>query len=108
MFPDILPQKNQPNKYKTKLMSLCFNLKNPKNPDLRASLMNGGLSVQRLCTMQYHEMASDELKETRKKYEQYHLEAAKLIQMNQTSTDMFKCSKCQSRTTTYYQLQTRR
>jgi len=93
--------------YKTKYRSLAFNLKNPKNPDLRANLMQGVLTPHKLCHMTPQEMASPELKEKRKKYEQYHLEAAKTVQSNQTSTDMFKCGKCGKRETTYYQLQTR-
>jgi transcription elongation factor S-II len=93
--------------YKMKLMSLVFNLKNPKNPDLRASLLNGAVTASRLCSMDVKEMASAELKSVREKFTAYHLEAAKLMKNNQTSTDMFKCGKCGGRETTYYQMQTR-
>jgi len=95
------------NTYKTKLISLCFNLKNPKNPDLRGSLMTGAISVQQLCTMHPHDMAGTDLRALRDKFRAYHLEAAKLLKNNQTSTDMFKCGKCGGRETTYYQMQTR-
>jgi len=93
--------------YKIKYRSLAFNLKNPKNPDLRASVMNGATSATELCKMSSQDMASEELKQQRKKYALYHLEAAKTSQAISTSTDMFKCSKCGKRETTYYQLQTR-
>lgn len=58
--------------------------------------------------MTTQEMASEEMKKLRQKITQYHLEAAKASVPNQTSTDMFKCSKCGKRETTYYQMQTRR
>jgi transcription elongation factor S-II len=94
--------------YKTKFRSLQFNLKNPKNPVLRQQVLAGYINPKRLCTMSTHDMASDELKKERQRMAEYHLEAAKLIQFNQCSTDMFKCSKCGKRETTYYQMQTRR
>jgi len=69
--------------------------------------MQGTTSAEKLCTMSANEMASEELKETRKKAAQYHLEASQTGQGNVTTTDMFKCNKCGKRETTYYQLQTR-
>jgi len=93
--------------YKTKFRSLSFNLKNPKNPELRSSVMQGQISADHLVEMSPQEMASEELKKERQRIADYHLEAAKLIVFNQTSTDMFKCGKCGKRETTYYQMQTR-
>jgi len=93
--------------YKAKFRSLSFNLKNPKNPDLRHTVMQGTISAQQLCAMSSQDMASEELKDQRKKAALWHLEATKASQGNQTTTDMFKCSKCGRRETTYYQLQTR-
>jgi len=91
--------------YKTKFRSIVFNLK--KNRELRDSVMQLIIPAKKLCTMSTQDMASEELKKERKKIEEYHLEASKLNQMNQTSTDMFKCGKCGKRETTYYQMQTR-
>jgi len=99
--------KDKPFDYKTKFRSISFNLKNPKSPELRASVIGGIISPSQLVCMTPQEMASDELKKERQRISDWHLEAAKLIQMNQTSTDMFKCGKCGKRETTYYQLQTR-
>ena len=70
--------------------------------------MQGSVSASQLCSMSTQEMASGELKEKRKQFAQYHLEASKTGMGNQTTTDMFKCGKCGRRETTYYQLQTRR
>jgi len=93
--------------YKTKFRSLHFNLKNDKNPLLRQQVLNGAISAKRLCTMSANDMASEELKKERQRMAEYQLEASKLRQFNQTSTDMFKCGKCGKRETTYYQMQTR-
>ena len=37
--------------YRDKLRSLILNLKDKKNPELRASVVSGELSVTRFCTM---------------------------------------------------------
>lgn len=94
--------------YKAKYRSISFNLRNPKNPDLRANVMKGNISGKKLCEMSPQEMASEELKRERARIASWHLEAAKAVPINQTSTDMFKCGKCGGRETTYYQMQTRR
>jgi len=83
--------------YKTKYRSLAFNLKNPKNPDLRAAVMNGATSATALCKMTAQDMASEDLKKQRKEYASYHLEASKAGVGVATSTDMFKCSKCKKK-----------
>jgi len=93
--------------YKAKYRSLSFNIKNPKNPDLRANLLQGLISASKLVTMSAQEMASEELKKEREKIEKFYLEASKANIMNMTSTDMFQCSKCGKRETGYYQMQTR-
>eukprot|EP01114_Cavostelium_apophysatum_P016385 TRINITY_DN4644_c0_g1_i1.p1 TRINITY_DN4644_c0_g1~~TRINITY_DN4644_c0_g1_i1.p1 ORF type:complete len:296 (+),score=84.30 TRINITY_DN4644_c0_g1_i1:103-990(+) len=91
--------------YTTKLRSLVFNIK--KNTDLRQTLMQGGIPPSKLCSMAPADMASGELKELRKKWANYHMEAAKDQGGTATTTDMFKCGKCGRRETTYYQMQTR-
>lgn len=94
--------------YKTKLRSLCFNIKNPKNPELRDSLLTGVLQPSKLVVMSAADMASEEMKKQRQKTLEYFLEASKAKIPNATPTGMFKCSKCGKRETTYFQLQTRR
>jgi len=91
--------------YKTKYRSISFNLQ--KNLKLRDSVMQGTILASELVNMTAQEMACDELQKERKRFADYHLEAAKLVQLNQTSTDMFKCGKCGRRETTYHLLQTR-
>lgn len=93
--------------YKTKLRSLCFNIKNPKNPELRDSLMTSVLTAAKLVVMSAADMASEEMKKQRQQTLDYFLEASKAKMPNATPTGMFKCSKCGKRETTYFQLQTR-
>eukprot|EP01116_Phalansterium_solitarium_P019214 TRINITY_DN5302_c0_g1_i1.p1 TRINITY_DN5302_c0_g1~~TRINITY_DN5302_c0_g1_i1.p1 ORF type:complete len:307 (-),score=38.31 TRINITY_DN5302_c0_g1_i1:189-1109(-) len=93
--------------YRSKHRSLSFNLKNPKNPELRQSVMNGVIDPARLVTMSSEDMASKELQEKRRKMLEYQTEAAKVGAGGGTQSDMFTCSKCGSNQTTYYQMQTR-
>ncbi|PRP79729.1 hypothetical protein PROFUN_12663 [Planoprotostelium fungivorum] len=88
--------------YKAKFRSLHFNLKNPKNPALRNSVMKGELTADNT-----QDMASEETKRERKEIEEWQQKAAQVSQGNRTSTNMFKCGKCGKRETTYFQLQTR-
>jgi len=93
--------------YKAKYRSLSFNIKNPKNPELRCSLLQALVSPSKLVTMTAQEMASEELKKEREKIEKFYLEASKANAMNMTTTDMFQCTKCGKKETGYYQMQTR-
>ena len=92
--------------YKSKLLSIQFNL--GKNPELCASVMTGAITPAKLVTMTPQEMASDEIKELRRKIEQNNLDACQMAKPSQIETEMFKCGKCGSRKTSYFQLQTRR
>ncbi|KAK5583280.1 hypothetical protein RB653_004871 [Dictyostelium firmibasis] len=91
--------------YKEKLRSFRFNLK--KNDSLRLSLLNRQISVSKFCSMDIYSMASDELKEERKKLDKFNTEASMLGQNNEATTDQFQCGKCKQRKCTYTQLQTR-
>lgn len=48
-------------RYKAKYRSLQFNLKDPKNNNLRGRLLNGELSAEQLVAMEAHEMANEEM-----------------------------------------------
>ncbi|KAL6556588.1 hypothetical protein OROGR_005876 [Orobanche gracilis] len=52
-------------KYREKGRSLLFNLKDRNNPDLRESVMSGGISPEKLCSMSAEELASKELSQWR-------------------------------------------
>jgi len=89
--------------YLPKLRTLLFNLKDPKNAELRESILSGHISPRQLCQMSSQDMASSDLKEWRKKTEESFTKAA---QVNgggeeEATCDSFKCSKCGSRKTKY-------
>ncbi|KAJ9508471.1 hypothetical protein QJQ45_012004 [Haematococcus lacustris] len=48
--------------YKAKFRSLSFNLKDPKNPDLRARVLEGDIEAQELVEMSAEQLASSEKK----------------------------------------------
>ena len=88
-------------------MSKISNLKDPKNPDLRNSFLNGMITADKLATMTTQEMMSDDLKKLNEKYEKENLSEAQTAVNAGTETDMFTCFKCKGKRCTYTQLQTR-
>ncbi|KAG9084748.1 RNA polymerase II elongation factor, partial [Ceratobasidium sp. UAMH 11750] len=49
--------------YSQKMRRLCMNLKDKKNPGLRAAVVSGDIQVERFCKMTPEEMASEERKQ---------------------------------------------
>lgn len=94
-------------KYKNKIRSRYSNLKDPKNPELRASLMQGIITPERLASMKPEEMASKELTKLREKFTKEAINDHQMAQNEGTKTDMFTCGKCKAKECTYTQLQTR-
>ncbi|KTW30703.1 transcription elongation factor S-II [Pneumocystis carinii B80] len=94
--------------YRQKMRSLLLNLKDKNNPGLRENVVNGELSIPRLCTMTPQEMASKERKEEIKKLEEMNLFKARGPKPIKAVTDLFQCGKCKQRKVSYYQMQTRR
>ncbi|CAG9771845.1 unnamed protein product [Ceutorhynchus assimilis] len=99
--------KNTDMKYKNKVRSRISNLKDPKNPTLRASFREGAISAQRLAKMTAEEMANDEVKQLMERFKKETIDDAQLAIAQGTKTDMLKCGKCKQRNCTYNQLQTR-
>eukprot|EP00164_Ancoracysta_twista_P003866 GFYU01005186.1.p1 GENE.GFYU01005186.1~~GFYU01005186.1.p1 ORF type:complete len:315 (-),score=67.19 GFYU01005186.1:370-1314(-) len=94
--------------YKTKFRSLSFNLKDPKNPSLRANVLLSIISPEKLCQMTSHEMASDDVKKEREEHQRIGKEKVMPDwDRDKSTTNMFKCGKCGERKCTYYQMQTR-
>ncbi|KAJ2746266.1 transcription elongation factor TFIIS [Coemansia sp. BCRC 34301] len=93
--------------YRARIRSLCLNLRDKKNPDLRINLAEGDLTVERFCSMTSEEMASKELKETIEQMKEENLFKAKGASRAAAVTDQFRCGRCKSRKCTYYQMQTR-
>ena len=94
---------------KAKYRSVLFNLKDPKNPDLRRKVVLGEIKAETLVTMSAEEMASE-----KRQRENIQIKLKKLKRCvhdadeeDKATTDMFQCSRCRERKCTYYQLQTR-
>ncbi|XP_029974715.1 transcription elongation factor A protein 2 [Salarias fasciatus] len=94
-------------KYKTRLRSRISNLKDQKNPDLRRNVLGGTISPQRIASMTAEEMASAELKQIREALTRESIRQHQLSKFGGTETDMFVCSRCQGKSCTYTQVQTR-
>ncbi|XP_075883027.1 transcription elongation factor A protein 2 [Nelusetta ayraudi] len=94
-------------KYKTRLRSRISNLKDQKNPELRRNVLCGNITPQRIARMTAEEMASAELKQMREALTKESIRQHQLSKVGGTETDMFTCNKCQGKSCTYTQVQTR-
>ncbi|XP_014249670.1 transcription elongation factor S-II [Cimex lectularius] len=99
--------KNTDSRYKNRIRSRVSNLKDTKNPQLKANFLCGVLSANKLATMSAEEMASDEMKALRNKFVKESIDDAQLATVQGTKTDLLKCGKCKKRNCTYNQVQTR-
>ena len=93
--------------YKAKFRLLSFNLKDPKNPDLRRSVADGVIDPVTLLDMSPEELGSIERRQSNNAIREHATNEAVRGQKKEASTDAFKCGKCKQRKCTYYQLQTR-
>ncbi|CAM9656830.1 unnamed protein product [Lampetra planeri] len=94
-------------KYKNRVRSRISNLKDPKNPNLRISVLTGAISASCMAKMTAEEMASDELREKRKAMTEEAIRAHQMAKTGGTETDLFSCGKCKKKRCTYTQVQTR-
>lgn len=92
---------------KVKYRSIIFNLKDPKNPDLRRKVLLGQVKAERLIDMSPEEMASDQRQREIEQIKEKALFECERAAAPKASTDQFKCGRCGKKETTYYQLQTR-
>jgi len=98
---------SNPKKLKQQFMSKLSNLKDPKNPSLRQSIMDSVVTAAELAKMTPADMASDDLKNKIKTMEKENLRECQEAVNQGTETDMFTCGKCKQKKCTYTQLQTR-
>nr|PVC54064.1 transcription elongation factor [Theileria orientalis] len=113
LYDHYVVNKNAQKEYNLQLKCISFNFKDIKNTFFNYKVYSGAIPVSELVTMSSLQMASDEKKMQRSVILEQSLEACqsdwaiKNIFLNQKSKGQFKCGKCNSRQTTYYQLQTR-
>lgn len=94
-------------KYKAKFRQLYFNLKDPKNPDLRRRVILGEYSPADLMTASPEDLASDAKREENQRIRDKKLFDSAPSSAKKATTDQFQCGKCRQRKCTYYQMQTR-
>ncbi|XP_030937629.1 transcription elongation factor TFIIS-like [Quercus lobata] len=87
--------------------SIMFNLKDPKNPDLRRKVLLGEIKPESLVTMSAKEMASPKRQSENIQISGDATCVHDADEEEKATTDMFQCSRCRERKCTYYQMQTR-
>ncbi|KDP21858.1 hypothetical protein JCGZ_00645 [Jatropha curcas] len=92
---------------KLKYRSIMFNIKDPKNPDLRRKVLLGEVDPRKLISMTPEEMASQQRQRENEEIKKKALHHSQIGGPSQATTDQFKCGRCQQRKCTYYQMQTR-
>lgn len=92
---------------KLKYRSIMFNIKDPKNPDLRRRVLLGEVKPERLISMTPEEMASDARQREISQIKEKALFDCERGSAPKATTDQFKCGRCGQRKCTYYQMQTR-
>lgn len=98
--------------YQSKARALVFNLKDPKNPDLRMSLIEAVIDPAQLVKLESKQLASKALQDERSKVQQANLSARRSDWFLENAAakgnkGFFTCKKCHSKNTTYFQMQTR-
>ncbi|KAG8702455.1 RNA polymerase II elongation factor [Ceratobasidium sp. 394] len=93
--------------YSQKMRRLCMNLKDKKNPGLRAAVVSGDIQVERFCKMTPEEMASEERKQKNNEINQQNVHNALGAGEPEAETDAFQCGRCKNYKTRYRQAQTR-
>ncbi|PAV86384.1 hypothetical protein WR25_15379 [Diploscapter pachys] len=94
-------------KYKAALRSRVFNLRDKKNPALRENVLTGVVKAETFAVMTSEEMASDEIRQMRDKFNKEAILEHQMSVQQGTPSEMFKCGKCGKKNCTYTQLQTR-
>ena len=102
-------------KYKNKLRSLLFNLKDEKNTELVTRVVCGSITAEKLVSMDPKEMASSDTKRWREQVAEYkkmelmdNLSYQRYAHRDRELPDgLFECPKCKSKKTQYSEKQTR-
>jgi len=85
-------------------ISLLWPLQDSRNPRLRENVLIGMIAPSRLAVMTPHEMASDEMKELRAKLTREAIDDHQMAHQGGAKSDLFMCSRCGQRDTTYNQV----
>lgn len=94
-------------RYTNKILSMAFNLGNPKNPGLRAKVIEGEISPARLVRMLPWEMCPERWADAFERVARKQLRTMAPLNIKDAVDGLLQCRKCKSKKTTYTQLQTR-
>ena len=88
----------------SKCRSICFNLSDAKNPELRSRLLGGELSPAALVRLSSTEMAGEGLRKQRQEWHAMRLKCAvrperSLVAGSGYRCDLYRCDRCESRQT---------
>ena len=96
------------NRYKHKFLQIQYNLK--KSPDLKHKILNGVIKAASIMDLSPHALWSEgPWAKTFKKYAEKNMKKDYVSTMLQDANykGIFKCKRCKSHKTTYYEMQTR-
>ena len=93
--------------YRNKLRTFVMNLRNKKNPELRARLISNQITPTKFVNMSPSDMAPETLKKEIEKLNKQNLFDAQGATEKRAVTDRFTCGKCKHNKVSYYQMQTR-
>ena len=97
-------------RYCHKVLSVAYNLRHPKNPNaplLRASLLDGSLPPKKMVHMSPYEMYPSLWEPVFEAAAYKQLRRQLTLDISQVPEGQFTCSKCKSRKTSFYEVQTR-
>lgn len=104
-FKSLGPETNTT--YRTKIRTLFSNLKNKSNPTLRAHVLSGEITAEKLINMSHEELKSDARREADEKLASVNMREAMVPQVEKSISTSLECSKCRQRKVSYSQAQTR-
>lgn len=104
-FKSLGPETNST--YKTKIRTLFSNLKNKTNPRLRAQVLSGEITPDKLINMSQEELKSDARRAADEKLASVNMREAMVPQVEKSISTSLECSKCRQRKVSYSQAQTR-
>lgn len=104
-FKSLGPETNS--SYKDKIRTLFANLKNKSNPTLRAHVLSGEITAEKLINMSHDELKSDARRAADEKLASVNMREAMVPQVEKSISTSLECSKCRQRKVSYSQAQTR-
>lgn len=94
-------------RYTTKALSLLFNLKNPKNPELLKKIETGSMTLKKFVRASPAELFPELWEPVFERVVAKQLRRQLTTDVESAPEGAFTCNRCKSKKTVYYQLQTR-